>query len=678
MAIKHEAKPFFADYPDEARLANALDEAFDVTYRQNLDELSLWLLDPKTKVKERFGLMQEVLAIVSLHRKTDARVLTAIEKILRKPDFKHRVDKVLFFVIHAGLNEDTYALTSHSVDRVIVPIHAVDMLNPERGVVFIRSQIARAIGAIDLFGMTSAITSDKYFFGRNALVQSLINRAIVQRENSGLFGLRKTGKTSVLMAIQRRLEERPVLAVYFECSNPGIHSARWWSVLEAISNKLFEGAGPEARQKRPRREYSESMAGASFSDDIQTLLKDSGRANIFLMLDEIEFVTHGLSGALGQHWDVDFLPFWQTLRAVHQETGGALVFLVAGVNPACVEYSHFGETPNPIFQLATPHFLEPFSVAQVKEMVQSIGRYAGMDFQEDVWNYLHTTYGGHPFLTRIACSEVWRTADRFNPDHLAYVTKDDFDTRATEIRARLAPPIRDILLSLIWWYPEEYDLLRILASGDADFVKSYIQQEPRSIFRFAQYGVLRIDDPSTFAIADVREFLVNFGESYKRQLSPFSRSDVSPEFLPQSPDLPVLARLFEKRAAVEIKLRTAILLYLNVKYTFEADRVAKRIVKSLLPTPERPAPGDLFIGRTPQSAIIQLYCPDLKAIVLDNWEVFSPLFDGKKERFDMNMDTVNKARRMDAHVRSFTPEEIQDFENSYNWLLSRLAKIPTS
>ena len=34
------------------------------------------------------------------------------------------------------------------------------------------------------------------------------------------------------------------------------------------------------------------------------------------------------------------------------------------------------------------------------------------------------------------------------------------------IRERLTQPIRDILLSLVWWYPEEYELLQILAEGD--------------------------------------------------------------------------------------------------------------------------------------------------------------------------------------------------------------------
>ena len=677
MSIKPDAAKYFEGHPIETELANRLDEAFDVTFRGDRGMLAFWLLDPKPIVKERFGLQQEVLALYSHHPKTDARILTTIENISRSPDFRHRIDKVLFLLIHCGTNEQADALVANSIDRVIVPIHDSQLQNPQRGSVFLRSTIARAIGAVDLFGMTSAITSDKYFFGRNELVQALINRATVQKENSGLFGLRKTGKTSVLRAIQRRLEDKPIHCEYFECSNPGIHAARWWHVLELISTRLFESAGAHVSAKRPPRDYSPTHAGASFSDDIKFLLKSSDSQMILLMLDEIEFITHGLSGALGQHWDSDFLPFWQTIRSTHQETSGALIFLVAGVNPACVEISHFGTAQNPIFQLATPHYLEPFTIAQVRDMVRSIGRYTGMSFKEDVFEFLESTYGGHPFLIRVACSDVWKQCDRLNPEHLVFVAKSDYDAQAQEIRARLSSPIRDILLSLVWWYPEEYDLLRILASGDAEFVNSYIKQEPKSVLRFAQYGILRKDDPTRFAISDVREFLIQFGESYKRELSPFSRGDIPPELLPKTPDLATLGRLFEKRTEIETNLRKAIVLYLGVKHTFDPEKISKSIAKSLSRRADRPNPADLFVGRPPQEAINQLYAPDLKSVIIDNWDTFGTLFDNKKQRLEMNLDTLNIARRVDTHAKPVTPEEASEFENSYNWLLSRLAKIKT-
>ena len=149
-----------------------------------------------------------------------------------------------------------------------------------------------------------------------------------------------------------------------------------------------------------------------------------------------------------------------------------------------------------------------------------------------------------------------------------------------------------------------------------------------------------------------------------------------PEFLPEVPDLDVVGRLFEKRSQIEIGLRKAIILYLNVKFTFDNQKISKAIINGLLKRSDRPDPKDLFVGRSPQDTINQLYTLDLKGVIIKNWDVFNPLFDNKQQRFEMNMDTLNIARRVEAHTKPVTQEEIIDFENSYSWLLSKLAKIP--
>ena len=523
--------------------------------------------------------------------------------------------------------------------------------------------------------MNSPITSDKYFFGRNELVQALVNRTIVNRENSGVFGLRKTGKTSVLRAVQRRLEGHSLLSEYIECANPGIHAARWWEVLENLIERCSDTLKREFRRNAQTRDnYTPSNAGSRFSSDIKAILQAGQLDQILLMFDEIEFITYGLSGALGQHWDSDFVPFWQTIRSTHQETQGRLVFLVAGVNPACVETSHFGGIQNPIFQLTAPHYLEPFTVAQTRDMVRSIGRYTGLKFEEQIYTYLQESYGGHPFLIRIACSEVWRISDRANPEKLTTVSNEGFKRTSLEIRSRMEPPIKDILLSLVWWYPEEYDLLRILASGDASFVSDYLRQEPGSIFQFAQYGILKKDKLDEFAIVDVRNFLNQHGEKYKKEISPFTRGDMPPELLPEVPDLDIIGKLFEMRSEIEIKLRKIIILYLNVKYAFDATKVAQAMIRALPKRTDRGEVKDLFVGRSPQEVVNQLFCPDLKMIISSNWDVFGTLFDNKP-RFEMNMDTLNIARRIDAHTKPVTSSEATEFENSYSWLLGRLSKV---
>ncbi len=354
MAIKPEAdQAYFSKNLRQRELALRLDEGFTVTFGDRHGSLSFWLAEPKEHMRERFGLHQEILVIYSQHSKTDARVLTAIENITRMPNFKHRVDKVLVLLIHEGDNPDIRELLHNQTDWVIIPIHDEELLNPKRGSLFLRARISHEFSAIDLFGMSSPITSDKYFFGRDDLVQTLLTRSLVRHENSGLFGLRKTGKTSILFAFRRRLAERPVLSEYVDCQNPGIHSARWWKVLENLVVRFCEALKRERnRDSKIQGSYTQTDAGTRFSSDIATLLKVGDLEQIVLMLDEVEYITPKLSGALGRHWDQDFIPFWQAIRATHQETQGRFSFIVAGVNPACVEKSHFEQIPNPIFQPA--------------------------------------------------------------------------------------------------------------------------------------------------------------------------------------------------------------------------------------------------------------------------------------------------------------------------------------
>ena len=414
----------------------------------------MWLSEPKPHMKERFGFAKELLTIHSKHKRTDARVLTSIENISRTPEFKHRMERAIVLLVHRGNPEQTRQLLQEHPDWIIVPIAATDLTNPERGALFVRACIAHTIGTLDLFGMTSPITSDRYFFGRNDLVQQLIVRMIDRGENAGLFGLRKTGKTSVLFAVSRRLEDRPILTEYIDCQNPGIHAARWWQVLESIAERCADSLKRHHKRTVTISSYDERNAGNLFLKDTRALLTDGRLQHIMLLFDEVEYMTPRISGALGQHWDMDFVPFWQTIRAIHHEVKGRLSFTVAGVNPAAVTTSHFDGAPNPIFQLATPTYLSPREVSQVRDMVRTIGRYSGLNVDEPVYKHLADTYGGHPFLIRIACSEVTRDADTKNPERRAFVSTATIRNHEPAIRARLERPIRDILLSLVWWYPK--------------------------------------------------------------------------------------------------------------------------------------------------------------------------------------------------------------------------------
>ncbi len=677
MTIKQDAfDKFFKDQPNQAVLAKSLDEMFDVTFGNQHGGQFFWLCQPKKHASERFGLEKEVIALYSPHHITDARALTNLENISRSPDFKHRIDKVIAFLIHEGDEVETENLVATQTDWVIVPIQSRELKDPHRGEFFLRSRLAAKIGNFDLFGMSSPIKHDKYFYGREPLVQELIQRISTRNENSGLFGLRKTGKTSVLFALQRRLPEKSVIAEYIDCQNPGIYGSRWWQLLQEISFRIRGTLENHTGKKiQDDGNYDATNAANSFTHLIKEVLKLPRAGKVVLLFDEIEFITPGISNNLGEHWDNDYLPFWQTVRSLSQETGNNFLFVVAGVNPSSVEQSHFAQIQNPIFQLAVPYYLEPLSQPSVREMVRSIGKYSGISFSEDCYQFLCDIYGGHPYLIRLACSEVVRACDQSTVDKKISINIKNFESSVANIKVRLAQPLKDILLSLVWWYPDEYDLLQMLAAGDGEFVRTFLAETPEKGVQFVRYGLVK-EDKGTFAIRDLQYFLQDFGAQYKDVISPFKRGDLPAEVLPEIPDLKDLSALFEKRTAIESALRKLTMMVLGFRFGFDDKAISDCLMKSLHQRKGRADVSQLFVGRRPQDAINELFLSDLKSILKTNWDNFSPTFEKNLQRFEMNIDTINIARRYEAHAKPVGSFDKADFMNSYAWFQARLAKVP--
>lgn len=678
MSIDSEAyKLHFVSNAEEREVAEVLGDSFDITFGRTSNDLSIWAAKAKPHIEGRFGFFYELLVVYSRHNHTDARVLKLISETLSNPKFASRLDPNVILLIHNGDAQRTEELCKEETKRILIPFTRSQILSPTKGSLFIRNKIADHTGKLDLFGQANPIYSDKHFFGRRSLVQEMYSRLTTKGENLGVFGLRKTGKTSVLAALERRFLDNQILSCYIDCHGPAVHNARWWKVLEYITCRLeakyFDLLKRKARTRYP---YTLENAGLSFSMDMQDLMVHESLKRIVIILDEIEYITPTISGPLSAHWDGDYNFFWQSIRSVCQESNGAISFIIAGVNPLCATAPRFNDMPNPIFQLVQPSYLDPFSRDSVREMVRSIGRLSQMTFDEDVYGYLQKRFGGHPFLIRIACSELWRSLIFSDDEKLVQVTVQDFVKIEQQIKSRLTQPVKDILLSLLWWYKEEYDVLRILADGDKDFVSSYIKAHPDSLLQFARYGLLEETSRDGFQIRDVQDFLRVHGGEYEKELNPFRRGDFPPEVLPTVPDIEELGKLFTKRTEVEVALRKLIVIVFAVEASFKPEGIAERLIEASRRPKGEPSVRELLQGRSYQDAMHQLYLNELKQIISNKWPSFKHIFDDNKTRFEMNMDTINKARQVDAHAKPFSIAERDEFHNSYGWMISKLSTLP--
>ena len=147
MAIKKEAlDSHFNGRAKEKSIATNFDEAFDIVFGTVKDEMSLWFALPSNRTRERFGFQKEVLVVYCPYSKTDARVLKTIDTVLKNCEYANRIEKVIFILIHNGDKRETAELFANNLDRIIIPIQSDDMLNPQRGIFFLRNIISEYLG----------------------------------------------------------------------------------------------------------------------------------------------------------------------------------------------------------------------------------------------------------------------------------------------------------------------------------------------------------------------------------------------------------------------------------------------------------------------------------------------------------------------------------------------------
>jgi hypothetical protein len=656
----------------ELSVARRLGSDFIVNRAFEADLYSVWFARPSAKLSEVFGLDRELVVIYSNHSQTDRRVLKTLREVTSHVEYQDRVDHNIAFLIHNGDQREAIR-GCQSPNWNIVVFRAQALLDCPDPHETILESITKYVRSVDLFGVRSPLNDDKYFFGRNDLVQQLVARGEVGRNNHSLIGLRKTGKTSVLLAAKRRLSARTAIVVHIDLQSN--HMRRWWSLLEEVRKRCIEQIKdlPRTAPSLSRETYTIENANTLFADDMKSLLA-GGFEQVVLMFDEIEYITPGLAPTLGKNWDQDFPVFWQVVRGVHQETNGGVRFVLAGVNLKGVEEPSFDGQANPIFQATQIHIVDPFDHAAVREMVEKLGAFSAITWADDVYNYLHTKLGGFPYLIRLTCSAVLRRVRRELSGKP--VTIEDFHKNEEAIAAELRDPIADILLSFVWWFKDEYYLLEQLAAGNLEFFQGYTDQDPTMKVRLNQLGILR---GGQLAVPAMAYYLRTHGDLYRAQVSPFSRTSVDIEALAEGPNLDYLKTLFDLRVETEIKLRALISMVMRVVNGFDNKRAAEAISRSVDKREGGVRPGDFFMGTSLEKALQLFYLRELGQIIDRNWSIFALTFGDQsgpaRRLFNANMKVIKDARNKEAHTQDIAPYKMEKYREAYTWFLTKLAAL---
>jgi len=229
------------------------------------------LIKPVDRIARMFNIYREMLVVFSSYEKFEPRAFDVIDKLNIQ---ELRLEEICYIIIsrdpEVGVSINNI-LKSNQESRVLVPFTYEELSSTDIDDFFI-NRMRREFFTRDLFGIQDPLKCDLYFFGRRELVHELVAKHECN-ENCGIFGLRKTGKTSILYSVERTLNKKKSIPTLIDCQT--LHNKPWNLALQYVILQIVDKGGfsPKLIDCAEDR-YTERNAADSFYCDIKTLLQD--------------------------------------------------------------------------------------------------------------------------------------------------------------------------------------------------------------------------------------------------------------------------------------------------------------------------------------------------------------------------------------------------------------------
>lgn len=446
----------------------------------------------QTNVAEMFDAHLEIQLVYAEYAEVEPRLL---ELVQRRISTNARVDHGLFMI--ASLDADVERLLRRRRGEfAAIDLH-LSNLGPDAPDV--RHRMSAVLTAVDHYDMTTPVHDPGGFFGRTAEFQQIVS-AIERGQSVGVFGLRKTGKTSLLNYVAGRRRDARRTVVWVDIS--GLAGA------DDLRVRLLEGtwnasvAAGKSKDEMPRLrtlnragelKVAPDLMRLHWLRDLEALSRDvRGRLEVFI--DEIDQL-HPDRSHLGADAHEMMVALTQ-LRGMIQssESDSGLVLICAGVDPALFERPLLGSgSDNLLYKLVRLMYLSPLSRDEMAEMVRDLGRRMGVRVRDRaVIDFLFEEYGGHALLTRKACSLATQQRRKGEiPWHMSLESVEAGASQAGE-----GSPFRqagEILASFGEWFPDEADLLRDLWSADEEereLGAMIFREDPSYLTHAGPYGLV--------------------------------------------------------------------------------------------------------------------------------------------------------------------------------------------
>lgn len=453
------------------------------------------------KMETMFGLTREVLLVYTPHRDLQIRTFHALPDLISS--LPRDATEALALVCSPD-SRHAEKLDDWSTSRFLaIPItnDPNELDNAGRSLL---DCLQQRIFTRDLYAETAPVSGSD-FYGRRILLQSLLND-IEQSRVFGIFGLRKSGKTSILKRIGEELvsntESRPHAFVMRDLEFlPSLPH----DVIRPLVTDLREDILSELRRLNLRtRELAEMDDKGDMLElkrALQAILKKEERSGMKLViaLDEVEYLCPPDALTEVSVAGQEIPQFFGVMRSLAQENS-TFTFALAGLASSSVEAGMLFGRHNPLFSWAKPYYVPPFTREEATNIVRSLGSRMGVTWQDNALDVALSASGGHPFLLRDFASSVVRRLP-LSPTQRV-VTGGEANRAIPSWKRRIAGNLQEIMSHLDRYYPTERVLVDVLLNDPDDFA-SVALDEPQALQHLLNLGLVREAAPGTFAASSL-------------------------------------------------------------------------------------------------------------------------------------------------------------------------------
>lgn len=269
-------------------------------------------------------------------------------------------------------------------------------------------QLAELIGALattlsrrDLYSGKNPVTGDD-FFGRRGLLEELAAQ-VENNQNVALLGFRRSGKTSVLLELRRRMMPKQTV---FSISDlepvgklgrmPGIIAGDLLDALriaKSAGQSVWIGSEPEQNEKI--NDY------AQLSARLRRVAERNSDHRFVIAIDEIESLTpfmrndpQSVRSLLG------------SLRAAAQSSSNVSLIFTGVANRIFVRSTLGGGFDNPVFGFVESSYLRPFDAIETAELLRTLGEPMLLEWSDTAVSFVQELTGGLPYFVRSIGSAV--------------------------------------------------------------------------------------------------------------------------------------------------------------------------------------------------------------------------------------------------------------------------------